>query len=527
LRQRIRADAKKSLYFFNKVVLGYNDMVPEVHLPMCKFLETPYKRKMLLHPRLTLKTTVATIGDSIWNAVTGDPNIRILILSDTGTNAENFGAEISNHFKFNAMFRWLYRELIPENFNTAKWNTSEMVIVRDGVWRAATFTCMGARGHVESRHFDLIKPDDLVTETHIHSETEMDHLIKWCNGLESLLVSDTESRIEFVGSIKKKGDAYQQQIKYYAGDMPGTPIGPYAERRGILAIYKREALEDGKSIYPQKISTSFLLRLRRNDPERYWAQFANSPKGTGLNTFRVEDLRYFDIDPEGQITVWEDEEIIFSQSVWTMDRIVLYDPSVAEKKTSSQQAILTVAKGQGPFRFVIETNIGHYPPDAAVDYLFDLDERWRPQFFSIERRGFQGWVKYWLNDRAELLHKPYLPVVEWPPDGSPKAQWAKPEHIRALQPVIRNRFLCVMESQQELIECVEFYPNVKWDDGLDALAQGNDYWPMSEDDEVRDAREKREDNYLRKQVGFPPVREEWDEEKFLKSLDKTGYGLRH
>lgn len=526
LRLRIKAECDKSLYAFCKIALGYEDLVPSVHLPMTKFLATPYIRKMLLHPRLTLKTTVATIADSMWQAMK-DPNIRILIISDTGINAENFGVEISNHFKHNPMFRWLYSDLIPDNFNTAKWNTSEMVVNRDAVWRAATFTCMGARGHVESRHFDLIKPDDLVTETHIHSDTEMERLTKWCNGLESLLVDVDTSRIEFVGSIKKKGDTYQEQIKYYAGDTPGKPIGPHAERKGILAIYRREALEDGKSIYPEKISTTFLHRLRRNDPERYWAQFANSPKGTGLNTFRVEDLRYFNIDAEGQITVWEDGELIFTQSVWTMDRMVLYDPSVAEKNTSSQQAILTVAKGNGPLRFLLESKIGHYRPDEAVEYLFEIDEKWKPQFFSIERRGFQGWVKYWLHDRAEILRIPYIPVVEWPPEGSSKAQWAKKEHIRALQPVIRSQYLCVTEEQQEIIEQIEFYPNVKFDDGLDALAQGLDYWPMSEDDDVTKKRADREDNYLRRNVGILPEREVWDEQAFLKQFTAGGYNLRN
>lgn len=528
LRQKIRAQCDSSLYVFNKVALGYDDLTPQVHRPMCAFLETPYIRKMLLHPRLTLKTTVATIADSIWNA-TKNPNIRILILSDTGINAENFGAEISNHFKYNQMFRWLYPELIPPNFNTAKWNTSEMVVERDAVWRAATFTCMGARGHVESRHFDLIKPDDLVTETHIHSETEMDRLTKWVNGLESLLVNVDESRIEFVGSIKKKGDTYQEQMKYYAGNAPEVPIGPHAVKKGSLAIYKREALEDGKSIYPEKISTQFLYRLRRNDPERFWAQFANSPKGTGLNTFNVEDLRYFDIDEEGLITLRDEEgKIEFQQSVWQMERILLYDPSVAERNTSSQQAIGILARGNGPWRFVLETKIGHFLPDEAVEYLFEVYPKWLPEFYSIERRGFQGWVKYWLRDRAELTNQPYLPVLEWPPEGSPRAQWAKKEHIRALQPIIRSGFLCVRDEQQELIEAIEFYPNVKFDDGLDMLAQHIDYWPLDESEENRNKRVSRESQYLRARLGSAPsIEEEFNEQRFLQSLGKTGYNLRH
>lgn len=539
-RRRIAERAKRDLYFMCKVVLGYDALTPHTHGALCRFLDQArVSRRMILMPRTHFKTTIATIADTI-RMICCDPDIRVLIISDTATNAKLFMQEISNHFKHNEVFRWAFRELIPENFNKARWNDEELQVPRKAMWREPTVTAIGAGGGVESRHFDVIKADDLVTEKHIHSDTEMDKLTRWAGGLEPLLVHDGK-QMDFIGSRKKKGDTYEWVIKYYGDERPPRKIGPHAEMRGSLAVFSRSIIESGALIFPERVSMAYVTRMRTHDPERYHAQLANSPKGTGLNIFDLGWIQYYTLSPEGIIECWRGGELIHTTSVWAMERIVLYDPSVAEKKTSSQQAIIVIAKGSHPFRFVLETKIGHFAPDEAIDTLFEFDRRWMPTFHSIERRGYQGSVKYWIHERAERDSMPYLQVVEWPAEGSPKAQWSKTEHIRALQPSMRAGLWWLRPEQKELLDQIEFYPNVRWDDGLDALAQSNDYWPMMEDSESREQKEKAETRHLERMAsatkpidrGFRAaaleaiaLRENWDERAFLRTLNRGGYSTR-
>ena len=527
LRLEIRDMALKSTYFLCKVVLGYTKLNTRVHKPMCDFVDQTevYTRRMMLMPRTHFKTTIWTIAHAI-KLVCNNPNIRILMIADTGTNASRFMQEIQQHFQYNEVFRWIFSDIIPENFTKARWSQTEMVVKRTLIAREPTIDAIGALGGSESRHYDWIKADDLVTEKCIRSDVEMDKVNHWAGGLESLLINQREDHIDFVGSRKKKGDLYEEQQKMYSLGMEPQDIGSHAFAIGEMAVFTRSAIEDGKVIFPEQISMRFLLRLRKYDPQRYHSQYANSPKGTGLNTFDIESLRYFTWMPDQVIRAVHDEKILFEGSVWGMERIVLFDPSVAERKQSSEQAIIVVAKGSGPLRFIIETHIGHFLPDEAIDLLFDIDQRWHPSLFSIEKRGFQGWVKYWLRDRAELTGKPYPPVIEWPPQGSSNAQWAKEEHIRALQPFVRANYIWVHESQVELIDLFEFYPHVRWDDGLDALGQAVDYWPMAMDDEEIEVKKRAEDEYLRKVlVGYSPPEETWDEKSFLEKFDATGYGF--
>lgn len=531
VRLRLAELGRENLYFLCKVILGYTELNKRVHLPMCAFSDQTraYRRRMKLMPRTHFKTTIWTIGETIQDIVR-NPNIRILIVADTSTNASRFMQEIQQHFEHNEVFRWIYSEIVPENFNTVRWSATEMDVKRSIVSRDPTVDAIGAFGGIESRHYDVIRADDLVTEKHIRSDTEMDKLNEWVTGLESLLIFETQGRIEFVGSRKKKGDAYEILQKNFGGQSKPRDIGPHANLIGELAVFSRQAEEDGEPIFPEAISKSFLRRLRRTDPQRYHAQYANSPKGTGLNTFGESGFRFFRWTPEGYIQCVHNGEVLLETSPDALEIGILYDPSVAEKQSNSMNAMAVVGKGSHPFRIVLETRIGHYTPDQAVEFLFELYDKWLPSFISIEKRGFQGWVKYSLNDRAELLGLPYLPVVEWPPEGSQKAQWAKKEHIRALQPLWRSGLIWIHEDQTELRDQFEFYPNVRWDDGLDMLAQGLDYWPyaMSELDQL----EKRENeiSYLEMAaLGVAPGtvdRSEWSEEEFLSQFNATGYGFK-
>lgn len=560
IRLRMRDQALRSHYFFAKTVLGYTKLRVHPHGELCAFLDFlenardkgdySNNRSVVYMPRDTYKTTIATISRAVKRGCK-DPDSRGLILADTGLNAIRFGTEIGNHFKSNALLQWLFPEVIPDNFNTVVWSKTEMVLRRTQPWREPTFDMMGAGSGIESRHYDWILADDLVTETHIHSDAEMDRLIAWLPGLESLLVSDVESPIDFVGSRKKKGDAYEFVEKYYgASNSEPHPIGPHAEKRGSLCVYSRSIYEDGELIFPYDpekksgISKEYVERVRLHDPERYHAQLANSPKGSGLNFFRLQDLRYFSFDPKsGIITASHGGKEIERVSIWSMQRLVLYDPSVAEKRSSSKQALWIVAKGSGPNRYVLGGFVGHILPDEMMEKLFWIDEKFRPEFFSIEKRGFQGWVKYSLEMLSELKGVRSLSVLEYPPIGSVRAQWSKTEHIRSLQPIISNNLLWLPKNPEEefrtavdgLRESIEFYPNVRWDDDLDALGQGVEWWPFSVDEAEVARRKENEaamlqstlpERFQRMMLETGARVRSFDEEEFLRQIDPTGYGIR-
>ena len=78
---------RANLYFFARGILGYDWMVPHVHLGLCNFLQTYHPRKSVVLPRGFLKTTVCSTAFPIWRAI-NDPNVRFLIVQNKADNAK-------------------------------------------------------------------------------------------------------------------------------------------------------------------------------------------------------------------------------------------------------------------------------------------------------------------------------------------------------------------------------------------------------------------------------------------------------
>jgi hypothetical protein len=502
IRLEYANQGKEDLYFLCRAILGYDRLTPHTHGHLCHFITTCDSiRRMIQMPRSHFKTTIATIGDSIRLAVC-DPNIQILIVASSSTNAERFLMEITNHFKRNECFRWAFRELIPEDWSKVTNNRQELEINRTSFSRDPTFDTIGARGAVESRHYHRIKADDIIGLKERQSETEMLATCEWSDGLESLLIMPEEDTIDYIGTRQAQNDVYAHQERYYGRNKTPVPVGPYVTKHGELYKFNRGAEEDGEPIFPEMITKERLNNLRIANPERYAAHYANDPRQSGLNIFGEENLRLWEyrsgsivlIDPvDGELEVGPPN---------SLELITLCDPAQAKdrKKHARQALILTgTAMIGSKLRIItIKTAIGHYPADELVNTIFEWDSRYEIAYFSIEKFGFQGSLERWIHEKATRERVPEPAVMLWPPKGTHLAQKSKDERIRGLQPLWNAGQLYFHKEQSELIEEALDWPNSRFRDGLDALAQGVILWETSWDEKEEQESRDREDEYLSK-----------------------------
>jgi hypothetical protein len=507
LRQKMRKRGLEDSYYFTKVILGYKKLVPHVHGTLCRFLDScNINRRAIEMPRSHYKTTVATIAKNIQRACK-NPNVRILIIAGTSANAERFMMEIRKQFEANELLRWLYPDVLPEDMNKVRWNDHELELRRTEYWREPTFDAIGAGAMVESRHYDHITADDLIGWKQFNSDLEMEKIITWSDGMEALLINDSMT-IDIVGSLWKRGDVYDHIKEGYAADQPSVPIGPFAVLRGEIAIFNRGAIENGQPIFPEEVSLSYLLRIMKRNPEYYAAQYGNNPIAGGLMTFDKDWIRYFKLHEtkQGFRILKYDREGNFLGALNPMELriIILYDPAKSEKRKSARNAMHVVAlnKTTGEV-FVLESHVGMYKPNEAVDKIFSLDEKWHPELISIEAVGYQGALKYWITERAQRTRKPYPPIVEY----YPGSEMDKDQRIRGLQPIMRVGELWIQEHMVDLIEEITFHPTFRYKDALDALAQILAYIENTEDEEAEEEAALRE-------------------EAFLMTIDETGYGIK-
>jgi hypothetical protein len=218
--QTDRILSQRSLYYLCKEVLGYKDMVPHVHGPMCDFFMSDRSRfKQATVPRSWFKTWVMTIGGAIWLTLPDEeglfksifpfkgPNVRILLASNVIDNAARMINTIKRHWESNDRLKAAFPELIPD-FNKTRWSDHCAEIKRSIKATEGTYTAVGVGGSVISQHFDWIHEDDLIYakkddftgQELMPSQEDIDNAIGWHKLTFSLLVDPKRSCMFNVGT---------------------------------------------------------------------------------------------------------------------------------------------------------------------------------------------------------------------------------------------------------------------------------------------------------------------------------------
>lgn len=147
---------RKSLYLTAKYLLGYSEVNWRTHGEMVSVLEAENKRKLVVMPRGTFKTSIAVVAYSIWRFM-NNPNIRIVIDSELFTNSKRTLREISMHLQSPKFI-----ELFGDPRGEGVWNETEILCAqRTNVKKEATFTCSGMGAQKTGQHYDLGILDDM------------------------------------------------------------------------------------------------------------------------------------------------------------------------------------------------------------------------------------------------------------------------------------------------------------------------------------------------------------------------------
>ena len=180
LRERLRKRCLSSFYAFCVAVMGYDDIIPELHGEYCAFMENDIDRKQVTLPRSFAKTWIGSIAYPIWITLPRHapdefplgvdrtnkfwqlgPNMRILIASYVISNAEKMISLIRKTYESNVAMQILFPEVNPFNFNKTRWSNESAFIARSDNFTESTFEAAGTGGASISRHLTSSE-DDLI-----------------------------------------------------------------------------------------------------------------------------------------------------------------------------------------------------------------------------------------------------------------------------------------------------------------------------------------------------------------------------
>jgi predicted phage terminase large subunit-like protein len=462
LPEDIRSDlaerGRRDLFFFNSGILGMRDMTVSCHGPLCAWSQlNPKQFKMMLMPRDHLKTSVITIGGSMQKVVQ-NPENRILIGNESGTNAGRMLRSIRQHAEGNRVFRALYSDSVYRDTRKVRWNDSELDFVRKGHYPEPTIDSIGMTGAFTSRHYTHITWDDPISEEAVKSEKVMEDTIGRMSKSMSLLVDPGVDTIWLVGTRWAMYDVYSNWAKVF-GDKLGKFIRAALEFNPLTGQVE--------PIWPERFTPDVLaLKRATYDSEYMWScLMMNNPRNSEFQDLNVDDLMFWEWNSDETVCVLRNVDGSVKREVplSMLDVTVTVDLAAAEKIQDDRNAVTTVGVTPWNEAIVLDSWAKRCTSIEVIDKLFRLKDRFSPRVYGIEDVGYQKTLKTFVRQEMNDRHT-YLNIQPLPARGK------KEQRIRSLQPYMATGRIFVRANQHILRNEMAEFPLGEHDDAVEGLS---------------------------------------------------------
>lgn len=468
----VRKKCLRSLFAFCQAVMGFDDIIDEVHGEYCRFLEKSDTRKQACMPRSFVKTWIGTIAYPIWITLprtSADeypegidptdkfynlgPNMRILIASYVIANSMKMIGLIRKTYERNPAMIALFPEVVPENFNKTRWSNAEACIRRSEDFTEATFEAGGIGGSTTSRHYDLICEDDLIYANKDDlsgqelqpNQEDIDKAIGWHKLAMSLLVPGSHTRIHNTGTRWAKHDL----IDYIWRNEPHY-------KRFSVAMTK-DGTRHGEPSWPSMYDqTQIDMIASAQGTYMFATQYLLQPMAPEDMLFKKDWLEMY----EPGMSLPKNMRIFT-----TVDLAGWKDSK--RKGRESRGVIMTCGWTDKNHCYLLRYDVGRYDPNQVINLLYSHHAQWTPESLWIEVVYYQEALMFYL--KLEMEKRGWLPAraLKTATDVS------KELRIRGLEPYAMNRAIhCRSDMKDFIEEYCEYVPNSAScrKDMLDALA---------------------------------------------------------
>ena len=401
-------------------------------------------------PRSWFKTSIATIGKSIWLSLR-EPNIRILIAMNTYDNAAKRVHTIKRHWESNELLKAAFPELVAD-YRRTRWSDSCAEIKRTKRFDEGTYEAIGSGGAVISRHYDHIIEDDLVYAKKDDlsggeiqpMKEDIEKAIGWHKLVYSLFTDPGRSTLDNIGTKWAVHDlkAYIRKNENHFQRLMIT-----AEKLNS----KGEPMGTDEPVWPERFGKTVLENIKSSQgPYMYATQYLNLPRDPADIVFQGQWLRPYQYDtevPEGSKSA-----TIVDLAHW------------GDTKGTCYNVIFTVSRDYNNHLWLRRYDRGKYNPTDVIKLIESHVKAYGSKAW-VEEVQYQRALRHFAHRRMEETGFKY--IIE--PLKNDNRSGAKDLRIRSIEPEARNGFVHYKPTMKEFYNEFCDYPSGGTVDILDCL----------------------------------------------------------
>lgn len=475
--KKLRRLCKTNLFFLTYTILGYDKLSSDLHGDLCLWTDSTQTERFrgLLWPRGHYKSTVWTIahtiqsflpddvGDQPWPYCLGT-DVRIVIAHEVKEVASRFLGAITQHVEENDKLLTLFPEILPDrNIHTV--NKDALQLPRRGFYPEPTVDTMGVGARAQSKHFNIIRLDDIIGDKARDSPTEMAAANEWVDNIQAFFSSFTEDHLLASGTRWATNDTWQHIKESYGSSMKWHIRGFW--KKDAEDKYVRDEKNERVPIFPEQFTAESIATVMKN--RRVWtAQYLNDPKD-GAGDFQASWLRYyFWSDVKARKLVYSPiPGTVYEHNASELDVCFLVDPAV-----SGETGFIVTGMNASGTVFTLETVKKAWSPNAFIDFLFQRVLFWQPRIVGIESVNFSALYEPW------LLREMAFRRIRFRVEPLKTQNRTKGARILGLSNYWANGQIYINQTQAELKEEFEDFNPLNCDHMhlLDAFAHGPQIW---------------------------------------------------
>lgn len=486
IRRTLRRKAQSDFWFFCYHVLDFQDMDNPFHINFCERYQKRISRNfnIYLMPRGHLKTTCITVAGSIFALIQDwftlpsgkkvrGQNLRILIGNAKLENAIDIVADIKHVFTSNEFFAWLFPEYIPDETwikgrGIGKWTQERIDLPCSKLAgrKEGNIQVISTGASKVSKHYDIIKLDDVVNDENIDTKILRDKTESWYKNMLQLRNDPITSIVEIVGTRWHYDDLYGRLInkelaRRNKAKEDGKDVVP------VYLIYRRKAKEDGEPIWPERFTSEELDRLKYEElgAYKYSCQYDNDPVPEEDAKFQRNHIKFID-------------NLDIPTNVVNFAAVDMAD----EDTTNGDFYVVTIGSFDVVGKMYIREIIrGRFSQFEFLNKVYNACLRWKPVRVGVETTGFQKGILRGYKAQANK-NGWFIPWVE-----INRGKTSKFTRTIGLQPRVERGDFYIEENIPNLewaIEEMITFPKGVHDDILDTFVDLENIYYAASDSHV-------------------------------------------